>query len=119
MTTTQERSSLQNRVTPWGDLQVAQERGEWMGNRGILHDDDKKIESLWRHDHWVTCLISYGESRRKGETSREKLFTPGNYSELFFLDEAIAFAAGHRPCSMWGAVGPHRYAYEQPAAGIP
>lgn len=94
-----EKSNLQNRVDPWGELQITPERGAWMGNRGILHNDEKKIVKPWQHQGWVTCLLKYGESTRTGNSSREKPFTPGNYSELFFLDEATAFAAGHRPCS--------------------
>jgi hypothetical protein len=93
------RSRLQNRVDPWGRLHVSPERGAWMGNRGILHDERKEVVRLWQHTGWVTCRVEYGESSRKGETARDKLFTPGNYSELFFLDEATAFSAGHRPCA--------------------
>jgi len=70
-----------------------------MGNRGILHDNEKKIVKPWEHTGWVTCRLEYGEISRAGNTAREKLFTAGNYSELFFLDEATAFSAGHRPCA--------------------
>jgi hypothetical protein len=63
-----------------------------MGNRGILHDAENRIVRNWAHKSWVTCLLNYKEIRRP------KPFSPGNYSELFFLDEATAFAAGHRPC---------------------
>jgi hypothetical protein len=70
-----------------------------MGNRGILHDDQKKIIKPWEHFHWVTCRLKYKNFDRPGNTSRDKLFTPRNYSELFFLDEATALAAGHRPCA--------------------
>lgn len=99
MISSPEKSNLKNRVDPWGKPQVTPERGAWMGNRGILHDDKKQIVKPWQHKGWVTCRLKYGESTRTGNSSREKLFTPGNYSELFFLDEATAFAAGHRPCS--------------------
>lgn len=99
MTSSPEKSNLQNRVDPWGRLHVTPERGSWMGNKGILHNGEKQIVKLWEHKHWVTCRLKYGESTRTGNTGREKLFTPGNYSELFFLDEATALAAGHRPCS--------------------
>lgn len=70
-----------------------------MGNRGILHNERKEVVTLWKHYGWVTCLLEYGVSDRHGATAREKLFTSGNYSELFFLDEATAFSAGHRPCA--------------------
>jgi hypothetical protein len=64
-----------------------------MGNRGILHNAKNEIVSNWRHKHWVTCLLTFKNIRRL------KPFSAGNYSELFFLDEATAFAAGHRPCN--------------------
>jgi hypothetical protein len=83
---------LQNRIDPWGRLNAVPDRGALMGNRGILHDDQKRIVRPWVHKAWVTCLLSFKDIRR------EEVFTPGNYSELFFLDEATAFAAGHRPC---------------------
>lgn len=64
-----------------------------MGNRGILHDDANKIVKPWAHKAWVTCLLEF-----KG-IKRPRPFSPGTYSELFFIDEATAFAAGHRPCA--------------------
>lgn len=92
-------SGLQNRVDPSGNLHAVTAKGAWMGNRGELHNENKEIVKPWEHYHWVTCLLEDGPSYRKGATAREKLFTVGNYSELFFLDEATAFAAGHRPCA--------------------
>lgn len=83
--------TLQNRVTPLGELQALNMRGEFLGNRGILHDDEKKIVKKWRHKAWVTCSLQYQGIRRE-------IFSKGNYSELFFLDEATALSAGHRPC---------------------
>jgi len=82
---------LQNRVDPRGSLIVDNERGAWLGNRGILHDDQKRIIAPWRHKAWVTCRLAFKGRRRK-------IFSANHYSELFFLDEATAFAAGHRPC---------------------
>ena len=64
-----------------------------MGNRGILHDDANRIIRPWAHKAWVTCLLEF-----KG-IKRARPFSKGNYSELFFIDEATAFAAGHRPCA--------------------
>lgn len=64
-----------------------------MGNRGILHDEGNGIVRPWAHKAWVTCLLEFNGIRRP------KPFSPGNYSELFFVDEATAFAAGHRPCA--------------------
>ena len=85
--------TLQNRVDPWGALHAHASRAATrMGNRGILHDAENKILRPWRHQHWVCCLMSFKGIQRKP-------FSQGKYSELFFLDEATAFAAGHRPCS--------------------
>jgi len=64
-----------------------------MGNRGILHDDANRIVRPWAHKAWVTCLLDFKGIRRS------RPFSKGNYSELFFIDEASAFAAGHRPCA--------------------
>ncbi|MCC5915517.1 MAG: hypothetical protein JJU46_14175 [Balneolaceae bacterium] len=82
---------LQNRVDPWGNLNAVEARGNWMGNRGILHNEEKEIVAPWRHKSWVTCKLEFNERKRK-------VFGPNSYSELFFLDEATALAAGHRPC---------------------
>lgn len=83
---------LQNRIDPWGRPNAVPDRGALMGNRGILHDDQKRIVRPWARKSWVACLLSFKDIRR------EEMFAPGSYSELFFLDEATAFAAGHRPC---------------------
>ena len=64
-----------------------------MGNRGILHDGQRRIVKEWAHKNWIACDPSY-----RG-IDRTPLFQPKRYSELFFLDEATAFAAGHRPCN--------------------
>lgn len=85
--------TLQNRVDPWGALHAHASRAATrMGNRGILHDAENKILRPWKHQHWVCCQMSFKGIQRKP-------FSPGKYSELFFLDEATAFAAGHRPCT--------------------
>jgi hypothetical protein len=86
-------NTLQNRVDPWGDMHAIPSRGTLMGNRGILHDAENKIVRPWAHRAWVTCLLEFNGIKRP------KPFSPGNYSELFFIDEATAFAAGHRPCA--------------------
>ena len=83
--------ALQNRVTPRGKLEAVRARGAWLGNRGILHNDRREIVALWRHKAWVTCKLEFKGRKRV-------VFSPGTYSELFFLDEATAFSAGHRPC---------------------
>jgi len=83
---------LQNRVTPFGEIVATPERGTMMGNRGILHDEHKQLgRARWRHANWVNCVLSFHDRRRV-------VMTPGRYTELFFLDEAVALAAGHRPC---------------------
>lgn len=84
---------LQNRVLPTGEIVAHPARGTFMGNRGILHDDKKRLgRARWRHKAWVTCVLSFKGRHRAP-------MTPGQYTELFFFDEAVAFAAGHRPCA--------------------
>ena len=82
----------QNRVNPEGRLVAVAARGTLMGNRGCLHDDAGNIVRQSARDAWVTCLLSFKGRQRQ-------LMPPGHYTELFFLDEATALAAGHRPCS--------------------
>ena len=82
----------QNRVTPFADLIADPGRGLYMGNRGCLHDTDGQIRRPWRGAAWICCV-----TRFKGR--RRTLMQPGCYTELFFLDEAVALAAGHRPCA--------------------
>jgi len=84
---------LQNRVTPEGDFIADPSRGLFMGNRGILHDDAKRLgHARWRHTHWIVCLLAFRGRQRA-------IMQPRRYTELFFLDEAVALAAGHRPCA--------------------
>jgi len=83
---------LQNRVDPWGKLQAVPMRGSLMGNRGILHNESRQIVRPWAGKSWVTCALQFNGIHRS-------VFDAGSYSELFFLDEATAFAAGHRPCN--------------------
>ena len=82
---------LQNRVTPFGDLVAVPERGMFMGNRGVLHDEERRIVRFSQGRRWICCLTEFTGRRRP-------LMVPGRYTELFFLDEATALAAGHRPC---------------------
>ncbi len=82
----------QNRVTPLGEIIAAPERGTLMGNRGCLHDSQGRVTKRSARPAWVTCLLSFNGRKRK-------LMSPGQYTELFFLDEATALAAGHRPCA--------------------
>jgi hypothetical protein len=84
--------TLQNRVDPWGTLISVPTCGAWLGNRGILHNEQKQIVAPWRHKSWVTCKLEFQGRKRE-------IFSAGHYSELFFLDEATALSAGHRPCA--------------------
>ncbi len=84
---------LQNRVTPLGELIATPERGLVYGNRGCLHNDRGEIRRHYSTKRWIACRLEFRGRRRAG------LMMPGRYTELFFLDEATAFAAGHRPCA--------------------
>jgi hypothetical protein len=84
--------ALRNRVTPLGELIADPARGLVYGNRGCLHDVDGRIRRGWSGKRWIACRLEFrGRSRA--------LLRPGRYTELFFLDEATALAAGHRPCA--------------------
>jgi len=82
---------LQNRVDPEGNLIATSARGAWMGNRGQLHGHGKTILRAFKLKAWITCLLQFRGRYRQ-------VMTPNWYTELFFLDEATSFAAGHRPC---------------------
>jgi hypothetical protein len=82
---------LRNRVAPSGEILATAARGTFMGNRGILHDENQHIVRQSRSDAWLICLLDFRGRRRQ-------VMSPGTYTELFFLDEAVALAAGHRPC---------------------
>ncbi len=85
--------TLRNRVQPDGAITDDPMRGTFTGNRGILHTADKHMgAALWRHRAWICCTLSWQNRRRDVMTGR-------NWTELFFLDEAVAMAAGHRPCA--------------------
>lgn len=81
-----------NRVMPWGEILALPERGMFMGNRGCLHDAAGTIRRSFAGRRWITCLTEFRGRRRA-------LMQPGRYTELFFLDEPVALAAGHRPCA--------------------
>jgi hypothetical protein len=84
---------LQNRVTPLGDLVAVPARGLVYGNRGCLHDDAGLIVRRYQVKRWIACRLRFKDRRRS------PLMRPGRFTELFFLDEATALAAGHRPCA--------------------
>jgi len=81
-----------NRVDPFGRIFATPAKGGFMGNRGCLHDAQGRMgPRAWKHRHWIICALAFNGRRRT-------LMTPGEYTELFFLDEPTALAAGHRPC---------------------
>jgi hypothetical protein len=83
---------LTNRVTPSGEIVAVAARGTLMGNRGVLHDAERRIVRDWQVRRWIACRLHFRGRHRA-------VMTPGSYTELFFLDEASALADGHRPCA--------------------
>ncbi len=84
--------TLQNRVTPEGEIVADPSRGMLMGNRGCLHGQGRELGiSRWRSKLWICCVLEWKGVRRDP-------MPPGRWTALFFLDEATALAAGHRPC---------------------
>jgi hypothetical protein len=83
---------LQNRVSPFGELSATPARGTLLGNRGgKFHTDDRKLTSRrWASRQWICCVLEFN--------NRQRDVWGRYYTELFFLDEVTAFAAGHRPC---------------------
>jgi hypothetical protein len=87
-----DRMPLQNRVTPFSTIEAVDSRALVMGNRGGLHGNRRELRTQrWRTRSWIICRLTWRGARRQ-------LMTPGSWTELFFLDEAEALAAGHRPC---------------------
>ncbi len=82
----------QNRVTPFSEIVTSPARGTLMGNRGQLHDERGVVRRPFVGQRWIICRLSFKGWRRP-------VMAPGRYTELFFLDEATALAAGHRPCA--------------------
>src|SRR5215472_11062105 len=84
---------LQNRVDPYGNLFRTAARGTFMGNRGgAIHNERREIVRRYASRRWITCVLQFKDRHRE-------VMAPGRYTELFFLDEAVSFAAGHRPCA--------------------
>lgn len=85
---------LQNRVLATGEIVAHPARGLFMGNRGILHGETRELgRARWKHKAWIICVLKHRDWHRR-------VMSPGAYTELFFLDEAVALAAGHRPCKL-------------------
>jgi hypothetical protein len=111
----------QNRVTPFGELIATESRGTLMGNRGCLHDSQQHIRRAFACKRWIICVFEFRGRYRT-------VMTPGRYTELFFLDEATALAAGHRPCAecqreryrlfceIWAAANPDLFIAPSPSA---
>ena len=85
---------FQNRVTPLGELIATPERGLVYGNRGRLHDGHGVVCRQWQVKRWISCRLEFRGRHRAGGP-----MAPNRYTGLFFLDEATALAAGHRPCA--------------------
>ncbi|MEO7262441.1 MAG: hypothetical protein ABI047_14480 [Jatrophihabitantaceae bacterium] len=83
---------MRNRVTPWGDIVAIEQRGAWLGNRGILHEGTDVVR-FHRSDLWIICRLHYKDWRLAQ-------WKPSHYTVLYFYDEAVALAAGHRPCAL-------------------
>lgn len=111
----------QNRVTPYGELVATAARGTLMGNRGCLHDRGDRVLRPYQSRRWIICLLDFKRRARAP-------MPPGHYTSLFFLDEATALAAGHRPCAecqrarfttfraLWAVANPEHTSGELPAA---
>ncbi len=81
-----------NRVTPFGEIVAIEQRGLFMGNRGSLHRG-RTIVRDWQVRRWITCVLEF-----RGWVAPK--WQPGRWTPLFFWDEAVALAAGHRPCAL-------------------
>ena len=102
---------LRNRVTPLGEIVATPERGTLMGNRGVLHDDGGRLVREWQVRRWIACRLEFKGRRRE-------LLQPRRWTELFFLDEATAIAAGHRPCAECRRADYRRWQQAWDAAGL-
>jgi hypothetical protein len=85
--------AARNRVTPMGEIAAIDQRGTFMGNRGSIHRGVGEIARPWQVRRWITCQLEY-----KGWVAPK--WVPGRWTPLFFWDEAVALAAGHRPCAL-------------------
>ncbi len=96
---------LLNRVTPFGDIVAVAARGIFTGNRGIIHDPATRtlLSRRWSSPAWLTCVCDFRGRRRTVMATR-------SWTELFFLDEATALAAGHRPCYVCRREDANRFA---------
>ncbi len=93
MTTSSVDPPHRNRVDPWGDLHAVPTRGLFTGNRGCLVDDAGRLVRHHQGSLWITCLTQFRDWRHP-------LANPRTWTPMFFLDDAVALAAGHRPCGL-------------------
>lgn len=108
-----ERMPLQNRVTPFGEIVAEPWRGTLTGNRGCLHDADRCLgRARWRTKAWISCLLAFRGRHRDP-------MPPRRWTALFFWDEAMALAAGHRPCGECRYEAHQRFKAAWVAAGLP
>jgi len=84
--------SERNRVTPFGEIVAIPQRGWFLGNRGSIHRE-RDVVRPWQVRRWITCALTYRDWRAP-------VWEPGRWTPLFFWDEAVALAAGHRPCAL-------------------
>ena len=90
-----------NRVNPYGEIVATALRGAWMGNRGSIHRDHDIVRP-WATKRWITCVLEY-------RGWRAPKWMPGRWTPLYFYDEALAFASGHRPCALCRRADYDRY----------
>jgi hypothetical protein len=113
----------QNRVNPLGELIAVPDRGTLLGNRGCLHDEQQRVRRRYNGRRWIYCVLEF-----RGR--RQIIMAPRHYTQLFFLDEATALAAGHRPCfecqrdrarqfqAAWAAANPEQAGGPAPGADL-
>jgi hypothetical protein len=91
--------ALQNRVNPFGEIHAVPERGLFAGNRGVIHDPESRtlLDRRWTTRAWIICRCEF-RGRRRDVMGRNAPSGGAGWTELFFLDEVTALAAGHRPC---------------------
>jgi len=104
---------LRNRVTPFGDIVAIPQRGMFIGNRGIIHDPATRtlLKRRWASKAWLVCLCEFRGRRRAVMSGR-------SWTELFFLDEAVALAAGHRPCFFCRCQAAQAFRYAWACGGV-
>ena len=102
-----------NRIDPLGQFTTLPQRGGFMGNRGRLHDLSGQIRRSWQTKAWITCTL-----RDKPGRASPGVTPPNSYTRLFFLDESVACAAGHRPCAEAGRRPPSGPHCQRPRRGL-